>query len=204
MANTQAPFGFVQFGLMSQTAPNFGMEKFQMLSSGTTAVFTGDPVMLSTTSASYIILSSSGESTILGIFQGCEYYQASLGRVTWNSYFPGSVGSSSPVTAYVITDPNATWLAQTSTQSVIGATNIGMNIGWSSASQASGNTLSGRSAVLLNSTSLTANASEAFRIVDIYQNYAPPGVNGTSTDAGCMVIVKGNNWLRNITTGVST
>ena len=204
MANTQAPFGFVQFGLMSQTAPTMGMEKFLILSSDTTTYFTGDPVMLSTTNAGYLGLPATGNVTILGIFQGCEYYQASLGKVTWNSYFPASVGSSSPVTAYVITDPNATWLAQTSTQSVLGSTNIGMNIGWSSASQASGNTLSGRSAVLLNSTSLTANASEPFRIVDIYQNYAPPGVNGVSTDAGCMMIVKGNNWLRNITTGQST
>lgn len=204
MANTQAPFGLVQFGLMSQTAPTMGMEKFTILSSDTSVYYTGDPVMLSTTNAGYLRLPVDGNSTILGIFQGCEYYLASLGRVTWNSYFPASVGSSSPVTAYVITDPNATWLAQTSTQSVLGSTNIGMNIGWSSASQASGSALSGRSAVLLNSTSLTANASEPFRIVDIYQNYAPPGVNGTSTDAGCMLIVKGNNWLRSLTTGVST
>jgi len=204
MANTQAPFGFVQFGLMSQTAPTMGMEKFLLLSSDTGTYFTGDPVALSTTNAGYLTLPGTGNVTILGIFQGCEYYDASVNKITWNSYFPASVGSSSPVTAYVITDPNATWLAQTSTQSVLGSTNVGMNIGWSSASQANGNTLSGRSAVLLNSTSLTANASEPFRIVDIYQNFAPPGVNGVSTDAGCFLIVKGNNWARNITTGQST
>ena len=58
-------------------------------------------------------LSANGTATIkpLGVFAGCEYYNPTVNRVTWSPYFPGSVGSSSPVTAYVITDPEMTFIA---------------------------------------------------------------------------------------------
>lgn len=208
MANTFAPFGFRQFGRREGGAPTAGMERMYLLSSDTNLYFTGDVVAVSSASlvAGYITLPSSGTLTqIAGIFAGCEYYNPSVGRVVWNSYFPGNVGSSSPCNAYVITDPEQLFLVQCTTTAVVGTSAINLNVGWASSLQANGNTLSGISAVALNSTTVSANSSLPFRIVDTTSNFMPPGVNGTDgSTTGAIVVVQFNNQARRTLTSYST
>ena len=53
-----------------------------------------------------------------------------------------------------------------------------------------GNTLSGQSVMTVQSSLVTGLSSNGqFQIVDIYSNYAPPGVNGTSTGSEGLQIV---------------
>lgn len=211
MANTYAPFGLRSFGHQDGSAPTMGLTKFSMLSSDTSVIGTGDVVVQSTASGfpGYITQPSTASVTppgygLVGVFAGCEYYNSNVGRVVWSSYFPGSVGSSSPVTAYVIQDPQMQFIAQCSTTSVIGSSNIGMNIGYCSSLIGSANTTTGISALALASSGVSASSSYPFRIVDLYQNFAPPGVNGTSTTAGAIVVVVPNAWATRTLTGVTT
>ena len=208
MANTFSPFGFRSFGHQDGSPPTMGMSKYTMNSSYATATFTGDLVVNSSTIHGTVQQWAAGlVATIkpLGVFAGCEYYNPSVGRVVWSSFFPGSVGSSSPVTAYVITDPEMTFIAQASSGTVVGTSLQGMNI---SATVGTGNTLNGISGSYLNSSQVGTQASSyAWRVVDSYSNFAPPGTNGASTDSGAgILVVQPVGWMRNTVTltGVST
>ncbi len=214
MANTFSPFGFRSFGQREGTAPTAGMDRMFIASSDTNQYFTGDLVSLSSAQAfgtnPNTISNWSGSSGYVaqGVFQGTEYYSGAVGRVVWNSYFPASVGSSSPCNAYVITNPQQLFIAQASTTSgVVGSSMIGWGIGVCSSLQTSGNTLSGQSYLALASSATSLqSASLPFRVVDVYSNYAPPGVNGTSSGAegGAILVVAPNNWARNNLNAAST
>src|SRR3954462_4702509 len=139
MANTFSPFGFRPFGDLDGASPTMGLTRRYLASSDTSLYFTGDVVYLSTTNVGYISLTSSGLTTgstgavsILGVFAGCEYYQPSVGRVVWNSFFPGNVGSSSPCNAYIIEDPNQLFTVQCTTTTVLGTSAIGQGVGFTS------------------------------------------------------------------------
>lgn len=210
-ANTFSPFGFRPFGRQEGGAPTAGQTRLYLLSSDTNSYFTGDPVVANSSAAlvlGYITLPSSGTLTIpSGIFVGCEFYNPSVNSVKWSPYFPalGGGGSSSPCNAYVINDPEQLYTVQCTTTAVIGTSCIGLNIGWTSSLQTSGNTLSGISGVALNSSTVSANSSLPFRIVDTTSNFAPPGTNGAdSTFAGAIIVVRPNNSERRNLTGFST
>lgn len=187
MANTTAAFGFRQFGQREGSAPTAGMEKFTINSSDTNLYFTGDIVNCSSANNSIITNPSSVLGIInmyaqAGVFQGCEYYSPAVGRVVWNSYFPASVGSSSPCTAYICTNPDQLYLVQGTSGAVLTSTSIGMGYPHTLLVSSLGNTLSGQSVMQIQSSQPTGLSSNVTaRIVDLYQNTAPAGVNGTST-----------------------
>lgn len=209
MANTFSPFGFRSFGRMEGGAPTAGFTRVLILSSDTNQYFTGDTVAYSSEALvqGYISLPSSGTISppTLGVFMGCEFYNTATGQIRFSPYFPGSVGSSSPCNAYVCTDPDQLYIVQSSTTANIGATSIGYNVGIASSLQGTGNTLTGISGLALNSSTVAANSSLPFRIVDVYANHAPPGVNGTDTSAaGQILVVAPNNFARKNLTAPST
>lgn len=209
MANTFSPFGFRPVGRLEGGSPTAGLTRTFILSSDTNQYFTGDVVAYSSAAlvGGYITLPASGSISppVLGVFMGCEYYNTATGQIRFSPYFPGSVGSSSPCNAYVITDPEQQFIVQSSTTALIGSSNVGYNVGVASSLQSGGNTLSGISAIALNSSTVSANSSLPFRIVDSYANSAPPGVNGTdTTTAGQILIVQPNNWARKNLTAPST
>jgi len=212
MANTFAPFGFRQFGTLEGSAPTYGITRRSLASSDTNLYFTGDVVMLSSANPGFITLAASGVTTgnpILGVFAGCEFFQPNVGRSVWSSFFPGNVGSSNTGNAYVIEGEDNLFLVQNTTQATIGASCIGFNVGFTSTgalgTQASGNQTTGISNVALISTSVSANSSLPFRIVDVSSNYFPPGTNGSdSTTPGAIIVVSFNNSLRRSLTGETT
>jgi hypothetical protein len=216
VANTQSPFGFRAFGHQDGSAPTMGLQRLFMLSSDASVVGTGDLVVSSTASGfqGYVTQPSTSANGTLGwglagVFAGCEYYSPTVGRVIWSSYFPGNVSSSSPVTCWVISDPQMQFIAQASSASVLGTSNIGYNIAISSSLVGAANTTTGISGLTLASSLISALSSYPFRIVDTYQNFAPPGggavLNGTdSATAGQIMVVVPNTFQRSITTGVST
>lgn len=216
MANTAAPFGFRQWRRLDGGSPTAGFDQLTIASSDASVIYTGDVVITAANGGTgafgnYVTGFSSGLSQIRGIFMGCEYYSATVGRPVWSPYFPGSVQTSSgtnDVKAWVCTDPEMTWLVQVSgtagsTTQVLGSSQANLNFGFSSASQASGSATTGISAMTLASTSYATTSTLPFRLLDFYSNYAPPGTNGTdNTTNGQFVIVGANNWDRKNTTGI--
>jgi len=213
MVNTIAPFGFRQWRRLDGSPPTGGFEQLTIASSDANLYFTGDPVCTSS-AGPYVVGGStiSGNGQIRGIFMGCEYYLPAIARKTWQPYFPGSVLTSSgtlDAAAWVSTDPEMLWPVQCSTGqggttgSVISASYIGLNFGFSSGTSSMGNTLTGVSNVTLNSSSFATTNTLPFRLMDLYSNWVPPGQNGTdNTSLGNIVIVAPNNWDRKNTTGI--
>lgn len=199
MANTNNPFGFRQFGMREGSAPTAGFDRKFISSGYTNPVFTGDAVVRSTTPP-YLVSGGSSQGTggvtlgasaaiNEGIFMGCKYYNTNVSRTVWNSYWPGS-GATGDVEAYVCTNPEELYIVQGSTGAVLGSTNVGMLVPQITTGSSQGNTLSGISNMIVNSSLVTGLSSMGqWQIVDIYSNYAPPGVNGTSTGSEGMQIV---------------
>lgn len=213
MANTFSPFGFRQFGRMDGGAPTAGFDRLFIASSDPNLYFTGDVVCLSSattgTNPNTISLWSGSSGYIpVGIFMGCKYYSPSVGRVVWSSFFPGNVGSSSPCDAYVCTDTDQRYIAQASTTGgVVGSSIVGFGITIASSGQAAGNQTTGVSNIALASSATTIqSATSPFKVLDVYSNWAPPGVNGTSTGAegGAILVVVPNNFWRKSLNSAST
>lgn len=198
--NTTAPFGFRLFGQREGSAPTAGFERRFISSANTNPTFTGDVVGLSTTAPYINTLGSTGGITnvVLGVFQGCEYYNTNIQRQVWSPYWPGS-GASGDIIAYVETNPEQLYIAQGSSGGVLGSSVVGFGIPFSITGSSAGNTLSGQSIMTVTSSLVTGLSSNSpFQIIDIYSNYAPPGVNGTSTgsEGFQIVVVQPNNAFR--------
>jgi hypothetical protein len=196
MANTQAYFGFTQYQGGAGGAPTFA-QSVRRIASSSGAIYTGDPVMPAVGTANgYIVQASPGSTTLAGIFVGCKYLNTSLGRTVWSSYWPGS-GATGDVEAYVIDDPNARFIVQTSTTSfpitgTLSTQTSGVQGQYAQFSIGSGNTSTGRSGAYLSS--LATTATFPFVVID-YQVGVQNG--GDPTSQYCNVIVGFNNeWLR--------
>jgi len=193
MANTAAYFGFTQYQGGAGGAPTFAQSTRRIASGNTTPIYTGDPVMpVVSTANGYITQGAAGTTRLDGIFVGCKYLNTSLGRTVWSSYWPGS-GATGDVEAYVIDDPNARFLVQTSfagapmtgTATTMTSGIIGQ---YAQFTIGSGNTSTGRSGAYLSSVATTVTFP--FIVVD----YQISGNNGGDpTTQYCNVIVGFNN-----------
>lgn len=195
MANTFAPFGFLQYQGGAGGAPTFAQSARRIAAGNTTAIFTGDPVMpVISTANGYITQGAAGTTRLAGIFVGCQYLSTSQKRTVWSRYWPGS-DATGDVIAYVIDDPNARFLVQASGSSFFNssstpATMTSLPIGqYAQFTIGSGNTSTGTSAAYLSSVGTTVTFP--FIIVDYV--YFPPGSNGTDTASDYPYVVVGFN-----------
>ena len=178
MANTNAPFGFFQYK-GNGSAPTYEFVEFPMAYNAT-ATFYGDPV--TATAAGGVARSASTGATpaalgIAGVFVGCKYLSVSMKRTVWSNYFPGSdVASTNLVTAQIVNDPNARFIAQTdSTGAALADVNgtVGFAIG-------TGNASNGISGAYIDMSTLNTSSYDIynpFKIVGILND--PPGTPGT-------------------------
>ena len=195
MANTFAPFGFLQYQGGAGGAPTFAQSARRIASGNGTAIFTGDPVMPQTSSPDgYIVRAAAGTTTLAGIFVGCQYVSTSQKRTVWSRYWPGS-DATGDVIAYVIDDPNSRFLVQTSgaafyNASATASTIAGLPIGqYAQFTIGTGNTNTGSSAAYLSSVGTTVTFP--FIIVDYV--YFPPGANGTDQASDYPYVIVGFN-----------
>jgi hypothetical protein len=213
VVNIIAPFGAQDIGRREGGSPQFGLTRVNIGSSDVTPIFNGDIVQngvyepVSGGFGKYVTQASSGltapPSFYEGVFRGCEYFNAAVGRQVWSNFWPGSAGAGSPTVdaiAYIDNDPSKYFIAQASTVAsssgwvpIFTSSMVGINVAFgSSVSSGVGNTTTGFSgAAVLSSISLSslgATSSYAFRLIDFYgssvpnqQGYVPGGgfVNGT-------------------------
>jgi hypothetical protein len=139
---------------------------------------------------------------IAGIFWGCQYLSTSQKRVTWSQYWPG-LDANGDVIAYVIDDPNARFVVQTSgSDFLIGTapTNSIYNFGTSPVGQycnlnvGVGDTLTQQSGMYVDTTATTATFP--FIVTNLVLD--PPGANGTDPQSVYNWVEVGfnNEWLR--------
>jgi len=123
-----------------------------------TSIFTGDPVKL--VAGGGIELAAAG-NTILGIFQGVSW-TASDGEVKFSRYWPGAQSGATNVSALVIDDPYVTYSCFDDGDSDFLTI---ADVGFSADHVAgSGSTVTGISAVKLDTSSASATAA-GFKII---------------------------------------
>ena len=199
MANTFAPYGFLQYQGGAGGAPTFAQSTRKIASGNSTAVFTGDPVMpVVSTANGYITQAAAGSTVLAGIFVGCKYLSTSQKRTVWSSYWPGS-DTTTDVEAYVIDDPNARFVVQSSGSGfpITGTTSTqtsGVQGQYAQFTIGTGNTATGRSGAYISSVSTTVTFP--FIVVDYATSF---GNGGDPTTQYCNLIVGFNNevWRTN-------
>lgn len=157
MANTQAAFGFRHIGYLGGGSPDYQLSTGLILSSNTTKIFRGDPVVR-TVSTGKIAQASNNTETIVGIFDGCMYTPTG-GIPQWLPYWPGA--ASVDATAYFIDAPNALFMAAALNTSIVTA-NIGENVGYAIGT---GNTTNGFSGATIDQSTLNTTNTLPFRVV---------------------------------------
>ncbi len=196
MANTTGPNGFTYFGRLEGGSPTEGLTTRLIAAADTAAVGQGDPV--TSLGTGYVTLSTAGTTQIDGIFMGCQYLSTAIGRVINTNYYPGS-GANGDVTAYLSTDPQAIYLAQSNNTAIVFA-DIGANINFAVGTP---NSATGFSTSTLDQSTIATTNTLPFRIVGLLSDAAPPGTNGTdNTSAYNRVLVSANNWDRKSLTGI--
>lgn len=110
MANTQATFGFRHIGFLPGYAPDYQLTHATILSTYSTNIGVGDPVMKTSGSSPYIIQATGALATtapIMGIYQGCAYTPTGSFPQP-STFWPGA--SATNGTAYIIDSPGALFL----------------------------------------------------------------------------------------------
>ena len=123
-----------------------------------TSIFTGDPVKL--VAGGGIELAAAG-NTILGIFQGVSW-TASDGEVKFSRYWPGAQSGATNVSALVIDDPYVTYSCfDDGASDFLTIADVGFSADHVAGS---GSTVTGISAVKLDTSSASATAA-GFKII---------------------------------------
>ena len=209
MANSSAGFGFRSFGHSDGSAPTMGMSRYWVSTADTFPHFTGDVVCMSTVTPGYIsnYYNAATGGAPLGVCAGFQYYSPTVGRVVWDKQIPATPGgagapnSSVGAVAYVIDDPEMLFLArvQSSQWNPLLIGNVVTLSTQSGSLSSQGNTVTGLSVQTINSSTIitTQSASQPFTVVDVYSNYAPPGVDGTDNSNNYnIVVLRPNAWAR--------
>lgn len=197
--NVNSPNGFQFAGKMEGASPTVGNTTRKVTTSS--AIGYGDPVI--SISGGYIDIATSGGTVqIAGIFFGCEYFNSAVGRKVWSPNWPGSASATGDGQAYLDTDPNSMFVAQSNNTAIVFAdidANINVVIGTPATTAAGGFSTSSLDQSTINTTNTLP-----FRIVGLLSDYdtsnSAPGTDNAS--AYNRVIVRPNYWDRTSLVGI--
>ena len=190
MANTNAPFGALPFQGADGASPTYGMSTRLIAYNNTTKIFRGDLVKSLDTGYIAQWTAATGVSQAAGVFWGCKYYSVSQKMTVFSNYWPGAdVATNAVVTAYLIPINTAVppkFVIQTDSTGVAFAA-VGQNV---DVAMGTGSTLTGMSAMYVDTGTLGTTATLPFRILGLYSDV---GVgNGSEAGAYNRILVQAN------------
>lgn len=186
MANQNQPFGLRYIGLMGSPPTNAALmeRRNAILSTNTTAIYTGDLIRISANGYLYQWTATTASYLCYGVFRGCRYASNSQQTVVPQKYWPGTDAASGSIMAqYVPTmlSPSPLFVIQTDSTGVALA-DIGLNF---DIAVGSGSTVTGMSGSYLDVSSGTTATTAPLRLVDLWANYSmgnsPEGAGSSST-----------------------
>jgi len=114
MSNTLAPFGLRPVRRLDGAAPNYQTNAYQISTSQTHKIGTGDLVVSDATYAGYVDYAGAATTPVLGVFAGAEWYDTSVAKKIYNTQWTGSTTAVAPITCYVYDDPQIVFEIQSS------------------------------------------------------------------------------------------
>ncbi len=181
--NTTGNLGFKHIGFLPGYAPDYQLHAKYVQSSNATAIYHGDPVVIS---GGYVLGATSGTAAVDGILDSCVYID-STGRTIQSPYVPAS----QTATVYVIDAAGALFQVQSNNTALTQA-NVNRNVGFLAGT---GSTFTGLSGYFLDAGNIATTSTYPFRIVQLYSDYVPAatGINGANASSYNMAIVTFNN-----------
>lgn len=166
MALGLGPFGFEPARTQGGRPNSGGFNRYPIKNAFAGNIGNGDPVKLLNQVGGGLAVCSATTDKCLGVFIGCTFQDPTLnGQPRFLSYFPANTSASNitPMYAYVVDDPNATFFIQADASISVG--DIGMNFDVSIGTSL----VSGRSTTVLKAGS-RLTASGLVQVVDIKQD----------------------------------
>ena len=193
MANINVAFGFKPVGMHGSSPATQGTSQY-FIASNASAIFQGSPVKAELTGGTIQIASASGNGDqLVGIFAGCEYVDATTGKLKFSNTWPGSGSANTnfDIKGFVYDDPAQRFIIAsdgTNTDRATAKADIFKTADL--ADGASGNTTTGISTAKLDiSTAEDTDTSNVVMILGIHEDVT----NADHSAAGVSYIVKINN-----------
>ena len=193
MANANVAFGFKPVGMHGSSPATQGTSQY-FIASDASAIFQGSPVKAELTGGTIQIGSATGNGDqLVGVFAGCEYVDATTGKLKFSNTWPGSGSANTnfdikgfvydnPAQRFIIASDGTNTNRATAKADIFKTADI--------ASGASGNTTTGISSAVLDiSTAEDTDTSNCVMILGIHEDVS----NADHTAAGVSYIVKINN-----------
>jgi hypothetical protein len=90
MANANVAFGFKPVGMHGSSPATQGTSQY-FIASDASAIFQGSPVKAELTGGTIQIASATGNGDqLVGVFAGCEFVDATTGKLRFSNTWPGS------------------------------------------------------------------------------------------------------------------
>lgn len=196
MSNTLAGFGLRAVRKIDGSAPNYAPIQRNILYTDTTTIGKGD--LVKDTGTGYIAkaLYDSTSHDLLGIFDGCEYYDTNQAKPIFSPNWPGvSTALVGSVTAQVIVDLDLIFEVQSSGSAAVAVTDINSNATFVAAPVP--NAVTGQSTLVLNQATINTTSTFPMRIVGLSQR-----VDNDNSSANNIVEVILNDQTYKTLTGI--
>ena len=197
MANANVAFGLKPVGMHGSSPATQGTSQY-FIASNASAIFQGSPVKAELTGGTIQIGSATGNGDqLVGVFAGCEYVDATTGKLKFSNTWPGSGSANTnfDIKGFVYDNPAQRFIIAsdgTNTDRATAKADIFKTADM--ASGTSGNTTTGISSAVLDiSTAEDTDTSNVFMILGIHEDVT----NADHSAAGVSYIVKINNHALN-------
>ena len=197
MANANVAFGLKPVGMHGSSPATQGTSQY-FIASNASAIFQGSPVKAELTGGTIQIGSATGNGDqLVGVFAGCEYVDATTGKLKFSNTWPGSGSANTnfDIKGFVYDNPAQRFIIcsdGTNTDRATAKADIFKTADM--ASGTSGNTTTGISSAVLDiSTAEDTDTSNVFMILGIHEEVT----NADHSAAGVSYIVKINNHALN-------
>ena len=193
MANANVAFGLKPVGMHGSSPATQGTSQY-FIASNASAIFQGSPVKAELSGGTIQIASASGNGDqLVGVFAGCEFVDATTGKLRFSNTWPGSGSANTnfDIKGFVYDNPAQRFIIAsdgTNTDRATAKADIFKTADL--ASGASGNTTTGISSAVLDiSTAEDTDTSNVVMILGIHEDVT----NADHSAAGVSYIVKINN-----------
>ena len=193
MANANVAFGFKPVGRHGSSPATQGTSQY-FIASDASAIFQGSPVRAELSGGTIQIATATCDTVqLLGVFAGCEYVDATTGKLKFSNTWPGSGSANTnfDIKGFVYDNPSQRFIIAsdgTNTDRATAKADIFKTA--DIASGASGNTTTGISSAVLDiSTAEDTDTSNCVMILGIHEDVT----NADHSAAGVSYIVKINN-----------
>ena len=195
MSNVVEKFGLRPYRKLDGTPLVGAQNRYTVKPGYATAIYQGDLVIPTSTGNIEKYDPSGGASNVVvGVFNGCFYNDPTTQKPTYKNYYPGGVTpTEGDLTAYIIDDPDAVFLADA--DAVFARANLFSNYG---ITNTTGVTQTGISKAQLDVSVIGTANTFVVQAIDICQD---PDNNDTSS-ANANILVRINNHFFRSGTGV--